>query len=275
MTPALSQAVRLLTAALLVLACTKSNPLFVRPGPDDAAGGPELDAGAQPGGSLPDAAPGTPTPDGPSMGAPDGAALGDAPVVPGDGPPPADTSSPPPDVADPADTRAPGPDAPAPAPDAAVALDATPDLSPDAPLAHGLLGEYFAGRAFDGARLHARTDQEINFLWKDASPVPGVVPADDFCVRWTGKVQPLHSETYTFITRTDDGVRLYVNGVRLINFWDVQSGTPRSGSIALSAGQLYDLEMHYFDQSFTATARLSWSSPSQPEEIVPYDRLWH
>ena len=43
-------------------------------------------------------------------------------------------------------------------------------------------------------------------------------------------------QTYTFYTSTDDGVRLWVNGVLLINHWSDQSNTEWSGSIALVAG---------------------------------------
>ena len=43
-----------------------------------------------------------------------------------------------------------------------------------------------------------------------------------YTVRWTGQVRPQYSETYVFETRTDDGVKLWVNDQLLIDKWQVQ-----------------------------------------------------
>ncbi|MCX7782710.1 MAG: DUF1929 domain-containing protein, partial [Meiothermus sp.] len=80
--------------------------------------------------------------------------------------------------------------------------------------------------------------------------------------------------TYTFITRTDDGVRLWVNNQLIIDRWVNQSSTERSGTIALVAGQRYNIRMDYFENGGGAVAQLSWSSPSQPREIVPQRYLY-
>ena len=34
--------------------------------------------------------------------------------------------------------------------------------------------------------------------------------SDDFSVRWTGQLQARYTETYSFRTQTDDGVRLWI-----------------------------------------------------------------
>jgi hypothetical protein len=56
----------------------------------------------------------------------------------------------------------------------------------------------------------------VNFNWGTGSPHAQIAP-DTFTTRWVGQVQAQYDETYTFTTRTDDGVRLWVNGVLLIN----------------------------------------------------------
>ena len=38
-------------------------------------------------------------------------------------------------------------------------------------------------------------------------------------VRWSGQVQPFTSESYTFYTTTDEGVRLWVDHLLLIDRW--------------------------------------------------------
>lgn len=135
----------------------------------------------------------------------------------------------------------------------------------------GLRGEYFAGRGF-GSRLLERTDSQIDFEWGTGSPSPQV-STDDFSVRWTGTVQPLYTETYTFETRTDDGVRLWVDGQRLIDEWQDQAPTAHTGTITLTAGVEYDIRMEYYERGGGAVAELRWSSPSQTREIVPQTQL--
>jgi hypothetical protein len=45
------------------------------------------------------------------------------------------------------------------------------------------------------------------------------VNSDYFAVRWTGQVQPVYSDIYTFYVSVDDGARLWVNGQLLIDEW--------------------------------------------------------
>src|SRR6185436_13058911 len=75
-------------------------------------------------------------------------------------------------------------------------------------------------------------------------------------------------------TLSDDGVRLWVNGVQLVNNWTDHPPTENSGTIALSAGVRYSIQMDYYENGGGATAALSWSSLSQPKEIIPANRLF-
>ncbi len=69
-------------------------------------------------------------------------------------------------------------------------------------------------------------------------------------------------------------MRLWVNGQLLIDHWTRHTLQTDTGSITLTAGQRYDIKMEYFDYSGTATARLMWSSPSQPIEDIPASQLY-
>lgn len=152
------------------------------------------------------------------------------------------------------------------------ALSVTYDAPAQAGSGTGLLGEYFSGTAF-GSKLLSRTDGTVNFDWGSAAPASGV-PADGYSVRWSGQVQPLFDETYTFFTTSDDGVRVTVNGTRIIDNWTSHAATENSGSIALRAGQKYAIVVEYFENTGNAVAKLSWSSPSQPKVIVPKTQLY-
>ncbi|MBU1260254.1 MAG: DUF4968 domain-containing protein [Planctomycetes bacterium] len=135
----------------------------------------------------------------------------------------------------------------------------------------GLLGEYFDNMDLTDRKI-VRTDATVDFDWGAGSP-DSLIGVDTFSVRWTGKVQPLYSETYTFYTNTDDGVRLWVNGQSLINQWVDQAATEHSGTIPLAAGQWYDIKMEYYENGWDALAQLSWSSPSQAKQIIAQSQL--
>lgn len=107
----------------------------------------------------------------------------------------------------------------------------------------------------------------VNFNWGSGSPVG--IPANLFAARYVGQVMPLHTETYTFYANSDDGSRLWVDGVRLVNQWSNQSATERSGAITLNRCQKYDIVLEYFENSGSAVMQMSWSSPSQAKQIIP------
>jgi hypothetical protein len=136
----------------------------------------------------------------------------------------------------------------------------------------GLTGTYYPGLNFGGKPV-VRVDQTINFNWGTVKPHPSIANST-YSVRWTGRVQPQFSETYTFYTQTDDGVRLFVNGQPLINDWTDHLLKENSGTIALQAGQTYTITMEYYDNSGPAVAKLLWSSSSTPKSIVPRSQLY-
>ncbi|HZH16965.1 MAG TPA: PA14 domain-containing protein [Archangium sp.] len=142
--------------------------------------------------------------------------------------------------------------------------------SADAPLAtgNGVWGDYYSGTNFDTLRLR-RYDAFIDFWWNTASPDAVYLGADNFSVRWEAQLQPAFSETYTFYSQSDDGIRLWVNGEKLIDNWTVHPLTENSGTITLTAGRRYSFRVDYFESTGPATSSLLWSSPSQPKQVIP------
>ncbi len=135
----------------------------------------------------------------------------------------------------------------------------------------GLTGRYYAGTNFETLAL--TRVENVDFDWGNDSPDQSV-PSDYFSARWSGKLVPRYSETYTFYTVSNNGVRLWVNGQLLIDNWNSHRDTEDNGTITLVAGQSYDIKMEYYEQTFTATAQLLWSSPSQTKQIIPVEVLY-
>ena len=130
-----------------------------------------------------------------------------------------------------------------------------------------LRGEYYDTMDFTGTPV-VRNDAAINFDWSTGSPVAGIGP-DTFSVRWTGRVRAPSSGTYTFITESDDGVRLWINGQLIVDNWTDHGVTENAGTIALQEGQFYDLKLEFYENGVGALIRLSWSGPSQPRQVIP------
>lgn len=136
----------------------------------------------------------------------------------------------------------------------------------------GLRAEYYDNLDLTNLKL-IRLDNKIDFNWGSGAPTP-TMESSLFSVRWTGKVQPLYSETYKFYTRSDDGVRLWVNGQLLIDDWNDHSFTENRGQINLSAGEKYDIQLEYYDKWGQAAVQLLWASARQTKEIIPQSQLY-
>jgi GH43 family beta-xylosidase len=135
----------------------------------------------------------------------------------------------------------------------------------------GLTAQYFHNADFTG--LAVERVEAVDFNWGTASPAPGL-NANSFSVRWFGQVEAEFSETYTFRTVSDEGVRLWVDGQLLVDDWTAHAVRTRTGSLALVAGQRYDVRIEYYDNSGSAQMRLQWSSASQGLEAIPSSNLY-
>ncbi|GHT88547.1 hypothetical protein FACS189474_3990 [Bacteroidia bacterium] len=137
---------------------------------------------------------------------------------------------------------------------------------------NGLKGEYYSGKQFNTLVL-TRIDEQINFNWGLDAP-DASLPKDKFTVRWTGKVQPQYTDEYTFIIRSDDGVRLWVNGVRIINDWTERAITETRGKIALEAGKLYDIQLEYLENEYDAIVTLEWECGNLVRQLIPKSQFY-
>jgi hypothetical protein len=142
------------------------------------------------------------------------------------------------------------------------------------PFGTGLLGSYFNNITLSGAAVLVRTEA-VNFGWGSGSPGAGV-NTDNFSVRWTGTFAPPASGSYRFQTNSDDGVRVWVNGVQVINNWTDHSPTNNSsGNVSLNAGQRYAIVVEYYEKSGGAVMRLRWRLPGSTSYVpIPVGSLF-
>ena len=134
-----------------------------------------------------------------------------------------------------------------------------PAYGPATGLAAGLKGEYFNGPNFE-RKVMTRTDAQVDFNWNWQSPGSGV-QREYFSVRWTGKLYAPTSGKYRFSATVDDGVRVWVNGKKVIDEWRKQDDSHFVGEISLNGRQLYDLRIEYYNDWKGSVVSVYWESP--------------
>ncbi len=129
----------------------------------------------------------------------------------------------------------------------------------DVPAA-GWQGEYFSNKTLTAPATLCRDDANIAFNWGSGAPAAGM-PADNFSVRWTRKVTFIRG-TYVFSVGSDDGARLYVDGVMVFDRWSDQSypSPVPTVSVPLTAGD-HVIVLEFYERGGAARATLSWTSP--------------
>lgn len=126
-----------------------------------------------------------------------------------------------------------------PSPPAAVAPP------PDIPL-NRWRGEYYDNASLLGEPVFIREDADLNFNWILDSPDPRI-PADNFSVRWTGQFFFPEAADYRFFANADDGVRLYVDGWRIIDSWETSIPVDRFGTFADVSPGWHTVVVEYFE----------------------------
>src|SRR4051812_45895491 len=152
----------------------------------------------------------------------------------------------------------------------------------------GLKAEYYKGRRIrPDDKVEERIDEQVNFDFGTATPMPGKTEDYEFSIRWEGAVFAPDTGDYEFIVHTEHALRLWVNDLDkpLIDAW-VKSGndTEFRGSMHLLGGRMYPLQLEFSKgkqggdeskkmkekpQSGPASIRLCWKTPHGADEPVP------
>ncbi len=133
-------------------------------------------------------------------------------------------------------------------------------------------GEYYNNTTLSGAPVLVRDDAQINFDWAVGSPAPGVA-SDKFSVRWS-RFLNLSSGKYRFTTTADDGVRLWVNGVLVLDQWKDQAATTTNVEVTVTGGNI-PVVMEYYDNLGGAVAKLSYVQVSGSPTPPPSTGVWY
>jgi len=136
----------------------------------------------------------------------------------------------------------------------------------------GLLGQYYDGVNFNDLSL-TRLDPVVDFSDNGVLPPWNFAITDHYSARWTGSVFAPEDGSYRFWIEIDDGGRLWIDGIQVINSWTGQSPTWHSGLITLNKG-FHDLRLEYYENGGGAQIRMGWQKPTGSFEIIPQENLW-
>jgi len=120
---------------------------------------------------------------------------------------------------------------------------------------HGLKAEYFNNMELSGEPVIVKTEPLLNFYWGGSSP-DLLINKDHFSARWTGYLQAQRSGEYELTARTDDGIRVFVDGKIVINSWIQQGPTDYQYKLNMTAGNVYSIKVEYFEKGGDAVASL-------------------
>lgn len=117
-----------------------------------------------------------------------------------------------------------------------------------------------------------RIDRTFN---AGAQPDASLAANQSFSVIWRGKITAPQTGTYMLGATTTDGMRLTVDGTRIIDEWGNRNEVTLTRPVHLEAGQQAEIELMYRQRKPSGSIRMVWSRPGDssvnPQEL--FDRV--
>jgi subtilisin-like proprotein convertase family protein len=139
----------------------------------------------------------------------------------------------------------------------------------------GLLVAGFAGSRLLGEHA-ASVDAQAPAArdWGTGRPADlGLTSNDHFSVRWSGQLRIDVAGDYAFRYVSDDGQRLWIDGVRVLDHWDDTVHDETTAAIPLAPGW-HDLVVDHSEATGAAQARLGVAAgPDLVGDALPVERL--
>ena len=113
-----------------------------------------------------------------------------------------------------------------------------------------------------------RVDKNVDFNWGNIPP-DEKIDVSNFSVRWTGYLQVLEAGEYTIGIKSDEGIRVYLDDIKIIDEWTNSGTATFTTNVNLEANRLYPLIIEYKHYGSTANVKLGWLMPDTIENRDP------
>ncbi len=117
--------------------------------------------------------------------------------------------------------------------------------------------KYWSNKTLSGDPVVIRTESSINFDWGAGTP-DQLLNKDAFSARWKRSVN-FTPGTYRFTATMDDGMRVWVDGVLIIDSWWDSQVHSLSHDIYLNGGD-HEIKVEYYEAGGGAIAKLNWTA---------------
>ena len=113
------------------------------------------------------------------------------------------------------------------------------------------------------------TDGSVNKTWGTSAPAGSVtggsaIPADNWSIRMTGLIEFPTAGDYVFQTVADDGTRVFIDDVMVVDNWVAQAAGTSSNAVIVrtqTAGEIKRIRIEYFEGTGNASLVLKWIVP--------------
>lgn len=122
-------------------------------------------------------------------------------------------------------------------------------------------GTYWNNATLSGTPALTRQDAALDFDWGTGSP-DSAIGADTFSARWTRYLY-VEPGTYRFTTRSDDGIRLWVDNTLLIDDWTDHAVRTHSADVYLGPGHHW-VVVEYYENGGLAVLGVSYAPVPEP-----------
>lgn len=96
----------------------------------------------------------------------------------------------------------------------------------------------------------------LNYNWGTGSPAAGV-PTDNFSARWVGTFG-FEGGDYRFNATTDDGIRVYIDGILVLDRWQNGLNNDVNNTFRSLGGGNHQIVVEYYEAHGNAQVRVNW-----------------
>lgn len=125
--------------------------------------------------------------------------------------------------------------------------------------------QYWNNTSLSGTPVLERDESELNHDWGQGQP-PGV-NADNWSARWQRTVRFNNTGTYRFTATVDDGMRIWVDDVRILDAWSAHDRATFNVDHSLTAGE-HRIRVEYYEGTGKAVARLQWNFVASAPSVI-------
>ena len=105
-------------------------------------------------------------------------------------------------------------------------------------------------------RREPRSPYPLDSDWGYGSPAPGIIPDDNWSARWRGRYF-FEAGSFMFQGRSDDGLRVYIDGIRVIDAWYDGYKEPANQFLSIGRGD-HEITIEFFERGGSAFNRVWW-----------------